>query len=417
MFLLLSKISFYGTTLILIILILVLSFKLNNRTENKINEVSNEYIASYLDGEYQTEIPGKNDGYVVDKIVCDNGASATWDNEEWGINIRNATKKIKCSIYFVFKTEYVFDYTGAEQVFTVPKTGTYKIETWGASGNDTASWNTGGETSVAENSYGLGGYTNGKISLSKDTKLFVYVGGKNAYNGGGLGEAAGGGATDIRIVENNLYSRIIVAAGGGGGLFNDSTKLIQRGSGGGLYGYDADAIINSSLSYNGATTGFSGHGGTQVLGGLTGSYGYDAYEVQMDGSFGHGGQHISSTDTAYRASGGGGGWYGGGHGRHTKGTWSGGGGGSSYISGHSGCLAVSSSTSTELKNGCTENSTSLECSISYTGYYFTDTVMIDGAGYKWTTQKGEYTGMPSHDGTRTITGNAGNGYARITFIE
>ena len=100
-FLLLSKISFYGTTLILIVLILVLSLKFNKKTENKIiEEVSNEYMASYFDGEYQTEIPGKNDGYVVDKIVCDNGAVGEWDNEEWGINIRNATQKIKCSVYF-----------------------------------------------------------------------------------------------------------------------------------------------------------------------------------------------------------------------------------------------------------------------------------------------------------------------------
>ena len=100
-FLLLSKISFYGTTLILIVLILVLSLKFNKKTENKIiEEVSNEYIASYFDGEYQTEIPGKDDGYVVDKIVCDNGTTADWDNEEWGINIRNATQKIKCGVYF-----------------------------------------------------------------------------------------------------------------------------------------------------------------------------------------------------------------------------------------------------------------------------------------------------------------------------
>ena len=67
-FLLLSKISFYGTTLILVILILVLSLKFNKKTEETINnEVSNEYIASYFDGEYQTEIPGKDDAYVVDK--------------------------------------------------------------------------------------------------------------------------------------------------------------------------------------------------------------------------------------------------------------------------------------------------------------------------------------------------------------
>ena len=100
-FLLLSKISFYGTTLILIILILVLSFKFNKKMDNnKDGKVSDEYIASYFDGEYQNEIPGKDDGYVVDKIVCDNGATGTWDNEEWGINIRNATKKIKCSVFF-----------------------------------------------------------------------------------------------------------------------------------------------------------------------------------------------------------------------------------------------------------------------------------------------------------------------------
>lgn len=42
--------------------------------------------------------------------------------------------------------------------------------------------------------------------------------------------------------------------------------------------------------------------------------------------------------------------------------------------------------------------------------------MIDGAGYNWTTEKGEYTGMPSHDGTTTMTGNAGNGYAKITYL-
>ena len=64
--------------------------------------IKNDYfIASYIDGEWSNEIPGKNDGYVVDKIVCDNGANGTWDNDEWGINIRNATQKIKCSVYFI----------------------------------------------------------------------------------------------------------------------------------------------------------------------------------------------------------------------------------------------------------------------------------------------------------------------------
>ena len=42
--------------------------------------------------------------------------------------------------------------------------------------------------------------------------------------------------------------------------------------------------------------------------------------------------------------------------------------------------------------------------------------MVDGQGYNWTTSKGSYTGMPSHDGTSTIKGNQGNGYAKITYL-
>ena len=238
--LLLSKISFYGTTLILIILILVLSFKFNNRTENKINEVSNEYIASYLDGEYQTEIPGKNDGYVVDKIVCDNGASATWDNEEWGINIRNATKKIKCSIYFVFKTEYVFDYTGTEQVFTVPKAGTYKIETWGAIGGNSVA------DGVMQSNGGYGGYSIGYIFLNTNDNIYINVGGKGqnglinqndilgGYNGGGISH------WDKHDTE---------ASGGGGGYYGGFGGTTDGVSGGGGYGYIGNSLLSNKAMY------------------------------------------------------------------------------------------------------------------------------------------------------------------------
>lgn len=42
--------------------------------------------------------------------------------------------------------------------------------------------------------------------------------------------------------------------------------------------------------------------------------------------------------------------------------------------------------------------------------------MIDGEGYKWTDKKEEYVGMPSHLDNSIITGNIGNGYARITLV-
>ena len=64
--------------------------------------IKNDYfIASYIDGEWSNEIPGKNDGYIVDKIVCDNEAVGTWDYNDWRIYIDNATKKTKCSLFFV----------------------------------------------------------------------------------------------------------------------------------------------------------------------------------------------------------------------------------------------------------------------------------------------------------------------------
>ena len=76
----------YGTilSLVLIVTISIIYFtysKFTSTNEGLVMEttvapfIKNDYfIASYIDGEWSNEIPGKNDGYVVDKIVCDNGA-------------------------------------------------------------------------------------------------------------------------------------------------------------------------------------------------------------------------------------------------------------------------------------------------------------------------------------------------------
>ena len=105
----------YGTilSLVLIVTISIIYFtysKFTSKNEMTAYEttvepfIKNDYfIASYIDGEWSDNIPGKNDGYIVDKIVCDNGAIGTWNSDEWVINIRNATKKIKCSVFFIVK--------------------------------------------------------------------------------------------------------------------------------------------------------------------------------------------------------------------------------------------------------------------------------------------------------------------------
>ena len=57
-------------------------------------------IGAYIDGEYSSTIPGKNDGYVVDKVSCDNGAVGEWNNIDWGLLTTNLTKRTKCNVYF-----------------------------------------------------------------------------------------------------------------------------------------------------------------------------------------------------------------------------------------------------------------------------------------------------------------------------
>ena len=57
-------------------------------------------ISAYIDGEYSSTIPGKNDGYVVDKVSCDNGAVGEWNNIDWGLLTTNLTKRTKCNVYF-----------------------------------------------------------------------------------------------------------------------------------------------------------------------------------------------------------------------------------------------------------------------------------------------------------------------------
>ncbi len=287
---------------------------------------------------------------------------------------------------------YGFSYTGDYQTFSVPEDGTYKIELWGASGGSSLM------SGVVGSSHGKGAYTSGEIILKKDDKLYLYVGGagengilkadaKGGYNGGGIGTwdmnddesgGGGGGATDIRLTAsdwndfNSLKSRIMVAAGGGGGSWSYATV----GSGGGI---SADKPFESTVP------------GTQTSGY---AFGY--------------GQNGEGKDTGSNGIGGGGGGYYGGGTCNIIGE-SAGAGGSSFISGHKGCNAISSSSTLE-------NIEHLNSPNHYSNYIFNNTVMIDGNGYNWTDVKGELTQMPNYNGG-TMVGNTGHGYARITKIK
>lgn len=207
-----------------------------------------------------------------------------------------------------------FSYTGANQTFTAPQTGTYTIQTWGAQGGGGASYPEGGK----------GGYATGTITLNKGETLNLYVGGRGnpnagtaGWNGGGSAPSygSGGGASDVRKDGTALTNRILVAGGGGG-----SSHTGKGGYGGGLVG--------------GASTGTSG--GTQTAGGTGTAY---------PGVLGTGGMGTN------HGGGGGGGYYGGGAGYTCDHA---GAGGSSYIGGVSDGQTISGNSPIPSVAGGTE---------------------------------------------------------------
>ncbi|MBR1874943.1 hypothetical protein IJ798_00995 [Candidatus Saccharibacteria bacterium] len=293
------------------------------------------------------------------------------------------------------------------------------MEAWGAQGS---------------NEGGKAGYVAGTTSVSKNSTLRIYVGSQNNhFNGGGYsplidGECLeesyngaeeeivyanqctatkypGGDGTDIRTVAN-LSSRILVAAGGGAKAFDDMGNYFGEGHGGGLYGYDGYHFYTGG----GCTpNNCFGLGASQTAGGSPVKADYFCLVINSAGKFGVGGTNYPRCGTIETSGGGGGGWYGG-----SGATYGGSGGGSSYISGHAGSIAVTSSSSPK----CSAGSVSIACSQSWTGYTFINTVMIDGAGYKWTTSKQGLQQMPNPNGGYYASGvgHSGNGYAKITYL-
>ncbi len=63
-------------------------------------------VALTIDGTPGTTFPEKGNDKAVESIVCNKGASASWDYDNWKINVANLTEtKTKCQINFV--TRYV----------------------------------------------------------------------------------------------------------------------------------------------------------------------------------------------------------------------------------------------------------------------------------------------------------------------
>ena len=269
-----------------------------------------------------------------------------------------------------------FDYTGTEQVFTVPADGKYKIETWGSQGGSGVNKN----SNTGENTYyiregGYGGYSVGYLTLKSNDTLYINVGGggttfvddttnaqnviPGGYNGGGSGllYSNGGGATHIAIqsgllsnLENSRDDILIVSGGGAG------TSAHAEGGGFCFGGNGGGYIGNSGYTYHNDYDGNIGSGGTQTSG----------------FNFGNGESFKDST-----TAGAGGGYYGGYIGTGTSSWKKCGGGGSGYI-GNSllankamycyNCEESSEESTKTISTTCAEETPTANCAKKGNGY-------------------------------------------------
>lgn len=244
---------------------------------------------------------------------------------------------------------------------TLPK-GVYTLEVWGCSSFPSQSYLDAGY------GYAQGGYAKGTLTLYANTAAYLLPGCGHSdgtrINGG---NRWGGDASDIRLISNSLYNRIIVA--GGGGAHNYAGTYANGGYGGGTSG-------GNGTGYPGAPTIY-GTGGTQTSGGTAAS----GDTTSNHGTFGAGG-----------SVGGGGGWYGGGGGSSAidQGVvyYGGGGGGSGFVLTSSSVSNVPSSYASALKNST---------------YYLTSTQLING-------------NSSSRPSTPYPHASDGDGYIRITVV-
>lgn len=237
------------------------------------------------------------------------------------------------------------------QKWTVPATGTYRIEVVGAAGGTAGLLANYGATLVPG---GNGARVITDVNLIEGQYLTLLVGQKGGdnnvyYRGGG-----GGGGS---YVYNYSTSTLLAVAGGGGGAGNYATDSNINGtaSTSGQYGATGSTANAGGAGGTGGSGGsgymYAGGGAGWNSSGTTGTYGYGGggtrfldggvggalYSDGRDGGFGGGGGCYAGAGGAGGYSGGGGGgWsyagYGGGAGSYYTGTlqsWTAG-----YNSGH-----------------------------------------------------------------------------------
>ena len=285
----------------------------NARTTATISNINNAIVARDVNGNFTA-----NTVSIINALSFSNATRfprIEFQNFVLELNGGNVLSPIN-------KIKQTFNFTGADQTFTVPAGVSYIFaKLWGAGGGcgRAGGWSYGADGGGGGHSYAL-------IPVSPGENLTVRVGGggstvvqASSFGGGGGAQSStdliyggqGGGGTYIFRSSTPL----LIAGGGGGGGSSKIWLGMIGGAGGGLTGQKGEAPLDNRETYGGSG-GTQSAGGSSALGGA--------------GSLYQGGTaHVSSY-----GGGGGGGYYGGGGGSFDStlaNTMGGGGGGSGFV--------------------------------------------------------------------------------------
>ena len=219
-------------------------------------------------------------------------------------------------IYNIKKTIYpvpaTFGFTGAVQTYSVPATGWYTIQAYGAEGGKSFKNLENGD---GKNNGGKGGYSAITYNLTKGQTLYIYCGGiggdaTRAASGGGAAGWNGGGAG------GNGYASTYTGGGGGGGATHVATSSIGEITGSNnLFNHTANLILvaggGGGGAYNSCVAGVGGNlfnYGTRSDGGIFDKYA-DGSQTKHDGSQGAVGKTGTDADHKRGGSGGQGGGF------------------------------------------------------------------------------------------------------------
>jgi hypothetical protein len=166
------------------------------------------------------------------------------------------------------------------QEWTVPATGDYRIEAWGAQGGAAGTGTTGG----------LGAHMSGNFALSAGNTIKILIG----QLGGSKDAGGGGGGGSFVITSSN--SPLIIAGGGGGGNGSSTGSWPLRGVNNGGSGQTSTGGQDSNVFS--ADHGQTGSGGAaQSKGGTDGHGGGGGFGAAGGGGFlGDGGNGTSTTN-------------------------------------------------------------------------------------------------------------------------